>query len=54
MTANDLIEALRNLIDANPHNADLPVKFRTVNGILTSVDDAQHMADTFGAWIELA
>jgi hypothetical protein len=54
MTANDLIEALRNLIDANPDNADLLVKFRTNNQQLISVDDAQHMADTFGAWIELA
>ena len=54
MTANDLIVRLQALLVNRPEGADLPVKFRTVNGILTSVDEADHMADTFGAWIELA
>jgi hypothetical protein len=54
MDAEEIIRYLQSLIEENPKNAFLPVKMRTGNGQLYSIDGVTLEGDRFDTWIELA
>ncbi len=54
MDLDTLIKDLTAIRDNNPAEGSLPVKMRTGNGQLITIDEAAVQGDTFGAWIELS
>lgn len=51
MRIEELIEELQAIATAHPGTK---VKFRQLNGNLTTIDEASFESDTFGNWAELA